>query len=102
MKAVVIKRFIDKYKKTVHPVGTVYEGDAKRIEELKQLGFLADGETAEKSPLDANAQEAIAQIHEKMGENELNSLLEQEKAGKNRQTVIKHIENLLSRLKEKA
>jgi hypothetical protein len=93
-KSIVSKRFRDKHTNKIHDVGTEYEGSKGRIDELTELGYLE--KNSEPSVLGGNAQEAIAGITAENSKEELEALLVKEKEGKNRKTVIEHIESLLN------
>lgn len=94
MKAIVIKRFKDKYTKEIHEVNKPYEASEERIQELVDLGYLAIEEN-EKSVLDGNVDE-VKKVLNELDEETLKVLLEEEQANKNRKSVVEHIYSLLN------
>ncbi|NBI30739.1 hypothetical protein [Chengkuizengella marina] len=97
-KYVVIRDFIDKNTKKHYKKGDFYESNQERATELHQGGFISEEEVKDisKNVLDQNANEVIKSITEEFSEkNKLKELFEHESSGKNRTTVLKHIESLL-------
>ncbi|KZR60391.1 hypothetical protein [Pseudobacillus badius] len=97
MKYQVKKAFVDKNSGEHHEQGTIYETtSASRAEFLQQKGFI--GEEV-KNPLeqllDQNAPDVAEAITSEHSKEELEELLELEKAGRGRKTVKEHIESLL-------
>ena len=89
MKAKVIKKFRDKFTKKIYDIGSEFEGKEDRVSGLQKKGYL------ESSLLDGNVEEVISAING-LDKEELEKLLAEEKQGKNRKTVIEHIESLLA------
>lgn len=92
MKAIVIKRFRDKYTKEIHEVNKPYEASEERIHELVDLGYLA---IEENSVLDGNVDEVKKALNE-LDKETLKALLEEELSNKKRKSVIGHIHSLLT------
>lgn len=110
MLANVIVRFRDRNTKTVYNIGTVFEGDEDRINELVELGFVEviKKEVEENPEEQSDEQENhdvtsflegnVKSIKESLADQDVESLkilLETEKIGQNRKGVIEHIESLL-------
>ncbi|NBI30718.1 hypothetical protein [Chengkuizengella marina] len=92
---VVIRDFIDKFTKKLYKMGDLYDTNKERAAELQNGGFIE--KEMNDSPdkiLDQNANNVI-DITKELSENELKELFENESSGKNRTTVLKHIESLL-------
>lgn len=88
----VLKRFRDINTREKYEAGSVYEtADKERGVELQEKGFLK----ATKSVLDGNVTSIKTAITADLSPEELNSLLEEEKAGEDRKGVKEHIEALL-------
>lgn len=95
MKYQVKKRFQDKYNGNLYEVGSFYETDNQgRADYLQGMGYLGAG-TEESSLLAGNVDQVKASITADMTDDELNALLDEEQAGKNRKGVIDHINSLL-------
>jgi hypothetical protein len=102
LKFIVVSDFIDKDTKELHKTNTEYSTiDKTRAEELKGLGFIKENEIMEtkkeneKTILDKNVPKIIKEINYETPKKALEALLKAEKKGKNRTTIIEHIESLL-------
>lgn len=101
MKANVVVRFRDKHTKKVYNIGTEYEDDDDRINELVGLGFVEVAEeevTEDQEYMSSILEENVQSIKDKLNEADeetLKSVLEEEKNGRDRKGVIDHIQSLL-------
>lgn len=100
MKVKVINSFIDKENKRIQPVGVILDITEKRYEEImsykdEQLVELVADSNNIDVDLNRNVETVTEAIHAELGKDTLSTLLEQEKAGKNRKGVIEHIEQLI-------
>lgn len=96
---VVTKKFRDKYTNVTYPIGRVYKSDDdKRIQFLLDEGYIETQET--QSLLDGTVEQVKAAITDDANEEELNALLAEEQAGKNRKGVVDHINGLLEEAKK--
>jgi hypothetical protein len=115
----VVKGFIDKNTQVTHRPGTDYStNDKDRADQLKGLGFIKDKELKstdnqkskgtdvgdkkfkeitgdKKSILEKSAPEIIKKITPDTPKSELETLIKVEKKGKNRKSVVEHIESLM-------
>lgn len=101
MKYRVIKKFRDKetgklYLKNKEP----YETDNKeRAAELQEKGFLykekAEDDSKGPSVLDQNVDQVKKSVTTEMSQEELDTLLKEEKADKNRKSVVDHLQEMI-------
>lgn len=96
----VIKTFRDKHTLEVFNVGNLYEtDDSNRAKELMRLGFLEKTEiepaNTDDSVLDSKVEKIKETVTAAMSKEKLEVLLKLEVEGKNRKTVVEHIESLL-------
>ncbi|ADU30983.1 hypothetical protein [Evansella cellulosilytica] len=96
------KLFKDKYDpKKYHKKDSVFESeDPERIEDLQNRDLISEEEYEpeqqdNKSVLDQNASDVVAAINSDLSKEELQALFTKESEGKNRSTVLKHIESLV-------
>ncbi|MFS1513632.1 hypothetical protein VQL36_14500 [Chengkuizengella sp. SCS-71B] len=95
-KHVVIRGFIDKITKKQYKMGDLYEANKERAVELTNGGFIAVEVNDDPDHiLDHNVSEVLDSITEELTKAELRELFDNESSGKNRTTVLKHIESLL-------
>ncbi|MFS1511750.1 hypothetical protein VQL36_04835 [Chengkuizengella sp. SCS-71B] len=93
---VVIRGFIDKITKKQYKMGDLYEANKERAAELNNGGFIAVEVNDDPDHiLDNNVSEVLDSITEELTKAELRELFDTESSGKNRTTVLKHIESLL-------
>lgn len=102
MKAKVLNLFKDKETKELFTKDSVYEGEPNRVKELQRLGYLGEVTEEEKQPsiLDSGVEEVKDAITSDINVDELQKLLEDEEANKNRKSVKEHIEKILAELEE--
>lgn len=98
MKYEVESAFIDKNTDKEYAIGSHYETDSEdRAEFLQKKGFLgSEIDSTVETILDKKASDIIKAISSETSREELESLLNQEVAGKDRITVKEHIEKLLN------
>ncbi|TPE68023.1 hypothetical protein [Halalkalibacterium halodurans] len=89
----ILKTFKDKFTKKRHVAGSVYKTDAQRGAELQEKGYL--GEEVQAELLSGNVKEIKQRVTKQLGQKELLNLLELEKNGDKRKSVLAHIESLL-------
>lgn len=89
---VIIKRFRDKYTKKVYAQGNEFEGTEERIAELAVKGWVEP--IKEKTVLDGTIDE-IKAVVAGLEQADVADLLEKEKAGKARKSLIEFLESLL-------
>lgn len=104
MELTVIKEFVDRQTKTPYRINDTYlTGDQDRAVNLVELRYLEKTEETippnkvimDISILDGNVTEITKKLTNETPKTDLESFLESEKNGKNRVTVIEHIESLL-------
>ncbi|MCM3411232.1 hypothetical protein [Metabacillus litoralis] len=95
MKHIVIRKFRDIHTNDLFDVGEPYETeDKERSIDLQKKGFIGSM-LIEESLLSGNVNEVVEVINGEMSKERLEQLLQDEAEGKNRKTVIEHIESLL-------
>ncbi|RSD21073.1 hypothetical protein [Mesobacillus subterraneus] len=95
MKYAVEKPFIDKNTKVFYDTSAVYETDSQdRAKELQKAGYIKD--QAESNSLLSGTVEEVFSSLEGLSKEEYEQLLEEEKAGKKRKTVIAELERLIA------
>jgi hypothetical protein len=95
MKYVVEKPFIDKNTKVFYDTSAVYETDnQERAKELQKTGYIKD-QISKDSILDGTVDEVISSL-DGLSKEEYEQLLEEEKSGKKRKTVIAELERLIT------
>ncbi|MEK4871575.1 hypothetical protein [Niallia sp. FSL W8-1348] len=98
MKAPVIVRFRDKETKKIHNVGTVYEGTQERIKELQGKKWLGDEIVESKTEDDKYLStlngtiDGIKSTVDGLKKSDYDKLIELEKEGKNRKSLIEFFE----------
>jgi hypothetical protein len=107
MKAKILKRFVDKSNKVIHPVGKVIEVTEDRFEEILEKDtsdpFIKRVESESDLDLDPRLDGNVPDVKNVLDglvPEELILLLEEEKINKNRKGVIEHIEHLLVKAEE--
>lgn len=111
MEFIVVRDFIDKNTNVLHKENTPYKTeDQDRANKLIGLGFIKEygdpspqiklGENPPENGVDTsilskNVSEITPELTSETPKSDLKSLLEAEKTGENRKTIIKHIVSLL-------
>ena len=104
MELEVIKNFIDKESNNLFRVGSVYKTDDEdRASFLQEKGYLSEiskvDQKTEISELPVDLSGSVEAVNNlitvELGKDALESLLKSEQEGKNRKTVIEHINSLL-------
>lgn len=102
MKLAVIKEFVDKYTKEPYRINDNFlTDDQDRADKLVELGYLEKIEeqmpSSSKLPVDLNGNVETVKdsITSDLEKEILEAILKSEQDGKNRKTVIEHIESLL-------
>lgn len=93
MKAVVIKPFRDKNTKKFYESGQVYNGTEERVKEIASKGFLRIEK--QQNALEGNVEQVKKALSE-IDKSELEQLLKEEIEGKNRKSIVDHINLLLT------
>jgi hypothetical protein len=95
MKYAVEKPFIDKNTKVFYDTSAVYETDSQeRAKELQKAGYIKDQVSGD-SILHGTVDEVISSL-DGLSKEEHEQLLQEEKAGKKRKTVIAELERLIT------
>jgi len=102
MKAKVTKRFRDIETKKVYGVDRVYEGSEKRVKELADKGFvkIAKQKNAAVNVLEGSVDE-VKKATEGSSSERYKTLIKEEKAGKNRKSVIDHFTQMVEQAETK-
>lgn len=105
MKVTVIKRFKDKETKKVYEKGDAYESTPERTADLLNKGFLKEILESKSglSPLTSVLNSSVEEVKtatEGYKVDAFHELLEAEKTGKNRKSLIEHFETMITSVKD--